>query len=184
VKLIDFGIATQAGIRDSGLTGKPAYMAPEMVVELRADNRSDLWSLGAVLYEMLTLERLFTGKDTAHVLEQVISAAIPSPLQRNPKVPAGVVAILKTALERDPAMRYASAGDMGVACEHYLYDKGYGPTNLTLKHYLQTMFGQTPTAIGDAAEELGTIDPALLRLVEETEPDPHQTRRSIDRNRS
>jgi serine/threonine-protein kinase len=136
VKLIDFGIATQAGIRDSGLTGKPAYMAPEMVVELRADNRSDLWSLGAVLYEMLTLERLFTGKDTAHVLEQVISAAIPSPLQRNPKVPAGVVAILKTALERDPAMRYASAGDMGVACEHYLYDKGYGPTNLTLKQYL------------------------------------------------
>ena len=55
VKLIDFGIATRSGTRDSSLTGKPAYMAPEMVVELRADNRSDLFSLGAVLFEMLTL---------------------------------------------------------------------------------------------------------------------------------
>ena len=54
VKLIDFGIATRSGTRDSSLTGKPAYMAPEMVVELRADNRSDLFSLGAVLFEMLT----------------------------------------------------------------------------------------------------------------------------------
>src|SRR5712671_4046985 len=54
VKLIDFGIATQSGTRDSSLTGKPAYMAPEMVVELRADNRSDLFSLGTVLVEMLT----------------------------------------------------------------------------------------------------------------------------------
>src|SRR5207245_11368096 len=59
VKLIDFGIATQSGTRDSSLTGKPAYMAPEMVVEMRADNRSDLLSLGGVLFEMLTLERLF-----------------------------------------------------------------------------------------------------------------------------
>ena len=54
VKLIDFGIATRSGTRDQSLTGKPAYMAPEMVVELRADNRSDLFSLGAVLFEMLT----------------------------------------------------------------------------------------------------------------------------------
>ena len=47
VKLIDFGIATRSGTRDSCLTGKPAYMAPEMVVELRADNRSDICSAWA-----------------------------------------------------------------------------------------------------------------------------------------
>ena len=73
VKLIDFGIATRSGTRDNSLTGKPAYMAPEMVVELRADNRSDLFSLGAVFFEMLTLERLFHGDTTAEVLEQVIA---------------------------------------------------------------------------------------------------------------
>ena len=87
VKLIDFGIATAGGSRDSGLTGKPAYMAPEMVVELRADNRSDLFSLGAVLYEMLTRQRLFRGRTTAEVLEQVIAARIPSPRDPQPGDP-------------------------------------------------------------------------------------------------
>ena len=127
VKLIDFGIATQSGTRDSSLTGKPAYMAPEMVVELRADNRSDLFSLGTVLFEMLTNERLFQGKTTAEVLEQVIAGHHPSPRTFNPAIPDGVMAIVRTALQRDATRRYASAGEMGAACEHFLYDKGYGP---------------------------------------------------------
>ena len=61
VKLIDFGIAARSGTRESYLAGKPSYMAPEMVVEMRADQRSDIFSLGAVLFEILTGERLFTG---------------------------------------------------------------------------------------------------------------------------
>src|SRR5687768_12647515 len=140
VKLIDFGIATRSGTQDSTLTGKPAYMAPEMVVELRADNRSDLFSLGAVLFEMLTLERLFQGKTTAEVLEQVIAGHHPSPRTYNPSIPDGVMTIIRTALQRDPSRRYASAGEMGAACEHFLYDKGYGPTNLTLKEYLYALY--------------------------------------------
>jgi eukaryotic-like serine/threonine-protein kinase len=140
VKLIDFGIATRSGTRENTLTGKPAYMAPEMVMELRADNRSDLFSLGAVFFEMLTLERLFRGASTAEVLEQVMSGKMPSPRGFNPGIPDGVMAILKRALQRDPARRFTSAAEMGVACEHYLYDKGYGPTNLTLKEYLNALF--------------------------------------------
>src|SRR4030095_8498739 len=65
VKLIDFGIATQRGTRASTLTAQPAYMAPEMVMELRADNRTDVFSLGAVFFETLTRERLFRGATTA-----------------------------------------------------------------------------------------------------------------------
>src|SRR5262249_16146208 len=145
VKLIDFGIATQSGTRDSSLTGKPAYMAPEMVVELRADNRSDLFSLGAVLFEILTLERLFQGKTTAEVLEQVIAGQHPSPRTFNPAIPDGVMAIVRTALQRDPTRRYASAGEMGQACEHFLYDKGYGPTNLPLTQYLHALFPHPPS---------------------------------------
>jgi serine/threonine-protein kinase len=193
VKLIDFGIATRAGTQSATLTGKPAYMAPEMVVELRADNRSDLFSLGAVFHEMLTLQRLFEGASTAEVLEQVVSGEIPTPQPGGRDLPEGVLTILRRALQRDPEKRYASAAEMGVACEHYLYDKGYGPTNLTLKHYLQAMFGHAPGPEADAGEEPGTIDPALLRLVEESAPadppaglkplpqDPQETRRSIDR---
>jgi serine/threonine protein kinase len=192
VKLIDFGIATRSGTQSATLTGKPAYMAPEMVVELRADNRSDLFSLGAVFYEMLTLERLFAGATTAAVLEQVVSGDIPTPRPSGRDLPEGVLTILRRALQRDPDKRYTNAAEMGVACEHYLYDKGYGPTNLTLKRYLREMFGGHPEAVAEGTEEPATIDPALLRLVEETaspdgaEPgaaDSQQTRRSIDRGR-
>jgi serine/threonine-protein kinase len=140
VKLIDFGIATRSGTRDSSLTGKPAYMAPEMVVELRADNRSDLFSLGAVLFEMLTRERLFAGNTTAEVLERVISGHQPSPRSFGVSVPDACMAILQQALQRKPERRFASAAEMGEACEHLLYDKGYGPTNLTLKQYLAGLF--------------------------------------------
>jgi len=140
VKLIDFGIATHSGKRESSLTGKPAYMAPEMVVEMRADNRSDIFSLGAVLFEMLTLRRLFLGKTTTEVLEQVIAGQSPSPRSYNPSIPDGVMNILRRALQREPAKRFESAAGMGEACEHFLYDKGYGPTNLTLKQYLNRLY--------------------------------------------
>jgi serine/threonine-protein kinase len=140
VKLIDFGIATLSGKRESSLTGKPAYMAPEMVVEMRADNRSDIFSLGAVLFEMLTARRLFLGSTTTEVLEQVIAGQSPSPRSYNPAIPDGVMTILRQALQRDPAKRFPSAAAMGEACEHFLYDKGYGPTNLTLKQYLNRLY--------------------------------------------
>jgi serine/threonine-protein kinase len=189
VKLIDFGIATRSGTRSATLTGKPAYMAPEMVVELRADDRSDIFSLGAVFYEMLALQRLFGGSSTAEVLDNVVSGEIPLAPPAARDLPEGVLAILRRALQRDPQRRYASAGEMGVACEHYLYDKGYGPTNLTLKRYLQAMFGDRGAGDGATPDETATIDPALLRPVEEpaahdedAEPDPEQTRRSIDRS--
>jgi serine/threonine-protein kinase len=169
VKLIDFGIATHSGTRDSSLSGKPAYMAPEMVVELRADNRSDLFSLGAVFFEMLTGERLFSGKTTAQVLEQVIAGQNPSPRTFNPHIPDGVMAILRRALQRDPSRRYSSAGEMGEACEHFLYDKGYGPTNLTLKQHLHQLFlGADRAATGG----FPVIEPTLVPIT-----DGHRTRR-------
>jgi len=136
VKLIDFGIATRSGTQDRVLTGKPAYMAPEMVSQLRADNRSDIFSLGVVLFEMLTGERLFTGSTTTEVLGKVTMGVKQSARDFNPDVPNAVIAILRMALERNPDDRFQTAAGMGEACEHFLYDKGYGPTNLTLKQYL------------------------------------------------
>jgi serine/threonine protein kinase len=150
VKLIDFGIAARSGTREGGITGKPAYMAPEMVSRHEADNRSDVFSLGTVLYELLTGERLFPGEDTAEVLGLVAAGPIPSAAERNPEVSEAVARILARALERDPEQRYATAGEMGEACEHFLYDKGYGPTNLTLKRYLAALF--------DGAGELRDVD--------------------------
>jgi serine/threonine-protein kinase len=170
VKLIDFGIATRSGARESALTGKPAYMAPEMVMELRADQRSDLFSLGTVLYEMLTLKRLFRGKGASETLEQVVSSPIPSVREANPDVPAPVAAIVSRALQRDPVRRFASAAAMGEACEHFLYDKGYGPTNLSLKHYLSLLFPGSRAEIVDPEQRFPSVESTLIPIGDSPTP--------------
>ncbi len=174
VKLIDFGIATHSGSRDSGLSGKPAYMAPEMIVELRADNRSDVFSLGAVLYEMLAGERLFQGESASQVLEQVVAGTLPSPKARNPDLPDAIVEILCKALERDPRARFDSAAEMGAACEHFLYDKGYGPTNLALKQYLGGLFPDAASPLPDPGEAFPALEPNLIPIADAATlpPDP------------
>ena len=139
-------------------------MAPEMIVELRADNRSDVFSLGAVLYEMLAGERLFQGETTSEVLEQVVAGTMPSPKARNPDLPDAVLSILNKALERDPAKRFGSAAEMGAACEHFLYDKGYGPTNLTLKQYLGELFPDAAAPLPAAGEAFPALEPTLLPI--------------------
>ncbi len=168
VKLIDFGIAAPSGARESYLAGKPAYMAPEMVVEMRADQRSDVFSLGTVLYELLTGERLFVGETAAEVLERVVVAEIPAASVLNPAVPASLEAILARALERHAEQRFASAAAMGEACEHFLYDKGYGPTNLALKKYLGSVFGRSLSS----TEESSADEPLLVPLHDEMQEGP------------
>jgi serine/threonine-protein kinase len=169
VKLIDFGIAARSGTRESYLAGKPSYMAPEMVIEMRADHRSDIFSLGSVLFEILTGERLFTGESTAEILERVVSGDIPKAKSINPAVPEAVEAILSRALERASARRFSTAAAMGEACEHFLYDKGYGPTNLTLKHYLGSIFGGG--FVSDEAEPL-QHEPTLVPLHDDMRGEP------------
>jgi serine/threonine protein kinase len=175
VKLIDFGIATRSGTRDSALTGKPSYMAPEMVVELRADHRSDIFSLGAVLFEMLTLERLFRGKTAPDVLEQVVGGHIARVRDRNPAVPKEVAAIVDRALQRDPDRRFPSAAAMGDACEHYLYDKGYGPTNLTLKRHLAALFPSERPATVDDSQSFPAVQPTLIPISDGPTPQSRAT---------
>jgi eukaryotic-like serine/threonine-protein kinase len=173
VKLIDFGIATRSGTRDSSLTGKPAYMAPEMVSELRADHRSDVFSLGAVLFESLTRERLFPGLTTPQVLEQVVAGEIRSPKTLRPEVPDDVVTILAKATRRNPERRFASAGEMGEACEHFLYDKGYGPTNLTLKQYVSALFPEEGRVAAplESPTAFPVIEPTLIPIGESADTD-------------
>jgi hypothetical protein len=114
---------------------------------------------------MLTRQRLFQGETTAEVLEKVITGQHPALRSFNPEIPDGVVAIVRTALQRDPARRYASAGEMGAACEHYLYDKGYGPTNLSLKEYVSALFPEaTPLASVDADYDFPAVDATLLPI--------------------
>jgi serine/threonine-protein kinase len=147
-------------------------MAPEMVVERRADHQSDIFSLGTVLYEMLTGERLFPGDTSSEVLERVVVGDIPLAGETNPVVPEVVETILQRALRRQPAERFPSAAAMGEACEHFLYDKGYGPTNLTLKHYLGSLFGRDNSLGGPGAPR---HEPTLIPIRDEEGTVPLQT---------
>jgi hypothetical protein len=125
-----------------------------------------------VLFEMLTLERLFRGKDASEVLEKVVSGHIPRVRDRNPAVPREVAAIVEQSLMRDPARRFASAAAMGEACEHFLYDKGYGPTNLTLKRHLGALFPTARVELAEAEERFPAVQPTLIPIGDPTPPSP------------
>jgi hypothetical protein len=113
------------------------------------------------------------------VLEKVITGHNPSPRIHNPDIPDGVIAILRTALQRDPARRYASAGEMGAACEHYLYDKGYGPTNLSLKQYVGGLFPEAaPLGPADAGQSFPVVESTLLPISDSADT------RALDANRT
>jgi serine/threonine-protein kinase len=114
-RLIDFGI-TQAAFRKGPgqdvLRGKFAYMSPEMVRGQPVDRRSDVFALGAVLWEMLAGERLFTGPSELVVMEAVRACEVPPPSSRNPTVPRALEGVLRRALAREPQDRFAWAGEL------------------------------------------------------------------------
>ncbi len=166
VKLIDFGIAARSGTKSESLVGKPAYMAPEVIASLSMDNRSDVFSLGAVSYEMLTLDRLFKGETAEATLIEVVAGVMRSPRDLNPDVPQAVVEILSKTLERRLERRYSSAAELGAACEHWLYDKGYGPTNLTLKEYLGALFGANPSTLSLERPQFPVIELSMYPVID------------------
>ena len=128
VKLIDFGIAkaagkaskTQAGI----LKGKFGYMSPEQVRGLPIDRRSDIFSVGIVLYELLTGERLFMGESDFSTLEKVRNVEILPPSSYNKTIPEELERIALKALAKDPEDRYQNAIDLHDDLQAFLYTKG------------------------------------------------------------
>ncbi|MEO8874133.1 MAG: serine/threonine-protein kinase [Polyangiaceae bacterium] len=116
VKLIDFGISKTTLQNEKTATGivkgKCAYVAPEQVVGDPLDARTDIFSLGIVLWELLTGRRLMNGTSTYEIMMRVLNTASPAPSTLVPDLPPGLDAIIVKALSRDPNERFASADAM------------------------------------------------------------------------
>jgi serine/threonine protein kinase len=125
----DFGLAhcqSQAGLTMTGdLVGTLRYMSPEQALARRATvgHRTDIYSLGATLYELLTLEPAFNGRDREELLKQIALDEPPAPHRWNRAVPAELEVIVGKAMEKDPAERYATAGELADDLERFLKDE-------------------------------------------------------------
>jgi serine/threonine-protein kinase len=115
VKVTDFGIAritssstTQTGV----ILGTPSYMSPEQIAGQKVDGRSDIFSLGVVLFELLTGQRPFTGEDMTTLLFRIAKEKHPAVTALNPHLPKVVERIIDKALEKDLHGRYQRAGEM------------------------------------------------------------------------
>jgi len=117
VKLVDFGVARFAS-QVSGsdrVLGTPAYLSPEQIAGQKQDGRSDLFSLGIVLYEMITGVRPFAGNSLGEVCAQILTANPIPPSKLRPTLPAAFDRILARCLAKDPDNRYQSGYDLARA---------------------------------------------------------------------
>lgn len=141
VKLADFGAAkARHFLKDQEgqiLVGKIAYMSPEQANFMKTDGRTDVFSLGIVLWECITNANLFDEEDTRMGLEAVQRAKIDPPAKLAPHLPKMLQDIVLKALERPTDKRFQSGKEMGKALERYLYHDRFGVTDDTLQRYLR-----------------------------------------------
>jgi serine/threonine protein kinase len=141
VKMLDFGIA-QAMLKFTSeigiLKGKFSYMSPEQIRGMPVDARTDIFSTGILLHEMLTTEKLFRGDSEFDLMEKVRSANVAPPSKFNRRVKADLDAIVLRALAREPVDRFQTCAEFADALEELLLSYGFQPDEL--RDFLRQMF--------------------------------------------
>ena len=180
IKIIDFGIAKAAShnnqTRENLIKGKLAYMSPEQANGQQIDHRSDIFSTGIILYELLAARRMFTG-ETMHVLSLVREAQYDPPEEVIPDLPTKLNSILRRALEKDPDDRYQNAGEMLADIEEFMFELSLRPNNRSFAAYMKELFEEeyaeeelalwAKTQIYEAGEEQ-PVDESVSRDQDET----------------
>lgn len=128
VKLTDFGIAhfEDASLtlktRSGDILGTPAYMSPEQISCKGVDNRSDLYSLGVILYELLVGRRPFAGNNLASLFKAIGDHKITPPIKANPAISMGLNTVILKAIEKDPNRRFQSGAELVAALNRHRPD--------------------------------------------------------------
>ncbi|MCU1283977.1 MAG: serine/threonine protein kinase [Acidobacteriales bacterium] len=121
IKIMDFGIAKSAGGMTSAgqVLGTPAYMSPEQVRGKTLDGRSDLFSYGVCLYEMVTGEKPFTGQNVTTIIYKIMNETPVPPRELDVTIHPGISAVITKALEKNPDQRYQSGAELLHELENY-----------------------------------------------------------------
>lgn len=146
LKIIDFGIAkaapTSLRTQSGRLKGKFSYMAPEVIHGHSFEHRSDLFAVGVVAYELLTARPLFAAKNEYDTLRRITKKSVAAPSMRNPKCPPELDRVVLRALEKSPAKRWRSAGDMLGALDQVAKKLSLQATNRDVAEWMNWAFEQ------------------------------------------
>lgn len=144
VRVVDFGIAkakNRISHTETGhVKGKYAYVSPEQLRMKPVDRRCDIWALGVVLWEMLTVRRLFKRENPVDTIAAVTSGKIVPPSSVRPDIPPALDQIVLKALSRRPEGRYRTARELAVALESWLATTGRAVARAELAEWLETLF--------------------------------------------
>lgn len=186
LKLMDFGIAQILDQQKLTLTGQllgsPAYMAPELISGRPIDARTDVFSLGILLYQLSTGQLPFSGRNPHEVLSKISLSEYEPASRVNPHVDAELDTIICRALEREPAQRHQSASELAQALEGYLGELEVPTDSSELERYFSDPSGYTKAldtrlcelfiARGEQAASVGQHARALRLLSHVLELDP------------
>jgi serine/threonine protein kinase/Tol biopolymer transport system component len=178
-KILDFGLAKMmaapgseghttsgtATLDDANLTspgiavGTVAYMSPEQTLGKDLDSRTDIFSLGVVLYEMATGRQAFSGSTSAAVFDAILNRAPVAPVRINPEVPQELERIINKSLEKDRTMRYQTAADLRTDLKRLQRDSGSSKTQVSTAENFSSTNVATAAAGSSGANSAATAPP-------------------------
>jgi len=174
IKLVDFGIAKATEGLDAtytgSLKGKFSYMSPEQCLNEPLDRRSDIFTLGILLWELATTQRLFKRKSEMEMLTAVTEGQVPLPSSIRPDFPSKLEPVLLKALERDREARFQTADEMRLALNDVANELNLGLGHDHVRRFVETVGG------GELRDRLAALNAATERTLQSIDRDMVQER--------